>query len=95
MTGDDRKRYNDLVETAARAIAFIDLTDVELPKIVLELQVEAAELAGGWADFDPDRPAGTQSLPIVEVVSDAVFARANELRRGLFGVGLEPPPLRH
>jgi hypothetical protein len=95
MNQQERERYNDLVEIAARAIAFTDLTDVELPKVVVELQVEAAELAGGWADFDADRPRGEQHLPIVDAVSDQIFERANELRRGLFGMRREPAPLRH
>jgi hypothetical protein len=95
MNQQERERYNDLVEIAARAIAFTDLTDVELPKVVVELQIEAAELAGGWTDFDADRPAGTQDLPIVDAVADQIFERANELRRGLFGMRRQPPPLRH
>ncbi len=95
MNQQERERYNDLVEIAARAIAFTDLTDVELPKVVVELQVEAAELAGGWVDFDADQPRGEQDLPIVDAVSDQIFERANELRRGLFGIGLQPLPLRH
>ena len=95
MNQQERERYNDLVEIAARAIAFTDLTDVELPKVVVELQVEAAELAGGWVDFDVDRPRGEQDLPIVDAVSDQIFERANELRRGLFGMRRKPAPLRH
>jgi hypothetical protein len=95
MNDDDRKRYTDLVETCARAIAFTGLTGVELPKVVLELQIEAAELAGGWDGFDADRPAGSQHLPIVDAVTDEIFARANELRLGLLGIRREPPPLRH
>ena len=95
MTDDDYERYNGLIEVAARAIAFTDLTDVELPKIVVELQVEASELAGGWVDFDPDRPRSEQHLPIVDAVSDQIFERANELRRGLFGIRRQPSPLRH
>lgn len=95
MTDDDRKRYADLVEVAARAIAFTDLTSTPLPRVVVELQVEASELAGGWVDFDPDRPRGEQDLPIVDMVSDQIFERANELRRGLFGMRRKPAPLRH
>jgi hypothetical protein len=92
---DDQKRYADLVETCARAIAFTDLNDVALPQVVVEMEIEAAELAGGWTDFDPDRPRGTQDLPIVDAVTDEIFARANELRLGLFGIRRKPPPLRH
>jgi hypothetical protein len=95
MTDDDRKRFADLVEVAARAIAFVDLTETPLPRRVVELQVEAAELAGGWVNFDADRPRGEQDLPIVDAVSDQIFERANELRRGLFGMRRQPPPLRH
>ena len=95
MTDEDRRRFDDLVEVAARAIAFVDLTEAPLPKLVVELQVEASELAGGWVDFDPDRPRGEQHLPIVDMVSDQIFERANELRRGLFGMRHQPPPLRH
>jgi hypothetical protein len=91
----DRERYNGLIETCARAIAFSGLTDVELPKVVIELQIETADLRGGWKDFDADQPAGTQDLPIVDQVADEVFDRANELRRGLFGIRRQPPPLRH
>lgn len=61
MSDDNQKRYADLVEICARVIAFTDLTDVELPEAVVELQVEAAELAGGWTDFDADRPSGTRT----------------------------------
>ena len=95
MNQQDLERYNGLIEVAARAIAFTDLTDVELPKVVVELQVEASELAGGWVNFDPDRPRGEQHLPIVDAVSDQIFERANELRCGLFNMRREPPPLRH
>ena len=77
MTGDDSKRYAELVEICARAIAFTGLTDVPLPDVVVELQVEAGELAGGWTDFDPDIPRGSQDLPIVDAVADQIFARAN------------------
>jgi hypothetical protein len=94
MTSDDRKRYAELVEICARAIAFTGLTDAPLPDVVVELQVEAGELAGGWTDFDPDIPRGAQDLPIVDAVADQIFARANELRLGLFG--RKPVPLtRH
>ena len=95
MKDEDRERYNGLIEVAARAIAFTDLTSVELPKVVVELQVEASELAGGWVDFDPDRPRGEQDLPIVDAVSDQIFERANELRRGLFGMQRPPPLTKH
>jgi hypothetical protein len=95
MSEGDRERYAGLIEVAARAIAFTDLTDVELPKFVTELMIEASELCGGWEDFDADRPAGAQDLPIVDAVTDEIFARANELRRGLFGIRRQPPPLRH
>ena len=95
MNDKDRTRYADLVEIAARAIAFTDLTATPLPKVVVELQVEAAELAGGWTNFDPDRPRGEQHLPIVDAVSDEIFARANELRRGLFGMQRPPPLTKH
>jgi hypothetical protein len=94
MSDDDQKRYADLVEICARAIAFTGLTDVPLPEAVVELQVEAGELAGGWTDFNPDIPRGSQDLPIVDAVADQIFARANELRLGLFG--RKPVPLtRH
>jgi hypothetical protein len=94
VSPEDHKRYADLVEICARAIAFTGLTDVELPDVVVELQVEAGELAGGWTHFNPDIPRGSQDLPIVDAVADQIFARANELRLGLFG--RKPVPLtRH
>jgi hypothetical protein len=97
MTDDDRKRYTDLVEVCARVIALsgFGLTNVELPRVVLELQIEAADLRGGWIDFDANQPAGGQHLPVVDAVTDEIFARANELRLGLFGMHRQPPPLRH
>jgi hypothetical protein len=79
----DQKRYDDLIEIAARAIAFTDLTSGVVPKLVRDLMIEAVELAGGWDSFDPDAPPGTQSLPIADRVADAVFERANQLRREL------------
>jgi hypothetical protein len=95
MNDADQKRYADLVEICARVFAFYELTETAIPAVTVELQVEASELAGGWADFDPDRPRAEQHLPIVDAVSDQIFERANELRRGLFGMRREPPPLRH
>jgi hypothetical protein len=95
MTEDDEKRYADLVEICARVIAFYELTETAIPAVTTELQVEAGELAGGWKDFDPDRPRSEQDLPIVDMVSDQIFERANELRRGLFGMRRKPAPLRH
>ena len=74
------------LRSAPAAIAFTGLTDVPLPEAVVELQVEAGELAGGWTDFNPDIPRGSQDLPIVDAVADQIFARANELRLG---------PIRH
>ena len=80
MTEADKLAYADLIEVAARALAFTDITTVPLPKLVTMLQVEAIDLAGGWDDFDENAAPGTQDLPIADRVADAVFARANALR---------------
>jgi hypothetical protein len=88
MTDDERRsRYRDLVEVSARAIAFAPVCRGDVPKLAVELQVEAIELIDGWKDFDAKAPPGSQDLPIADRVADEVFERANELRR-LFMAGL-------
>jgi hypothetical protein len=77
----DRRRFDDLCETAARAIAFNGVAEGSLPQVASELMVEASELAGGWDGFDPSAKSGTTPLPIVDQVTDRIHARANELRR--------------
>jgi hypothetical protein len=79
----DQKRHDDLIEIAARTIAFTGLTDAAVPELVNDLMIEAVELAGGWDGFDPNASPGTQNLPIADQVADAVFERANQLRREL------------
>ncbi len=80
MTETDKIAYQELVEVAARCVAFADITAAPLPKLVATLQVEAIELRGGWKKFDDSAPPGTQNLPIADQVADEVFRRANELR---------------
>jgi hypothetical protein len=77
------QEYDDLIEVAARAVAFSGLTDVALPALANDLMIKAVDLAGGRDSFDPELPPGTQSLPIADRVADAVFERANQLPREL------------
>jgi hypothetical protein len=68
----DQKRHDDLIEIAARTIAFTGLTDAAVPELVNDLMIEAVGLAGGWDGFDPNASPGTQNLPIADQVADAV-----------------------
>jgi hypothetical protein len=81
MRPADKIAYDELVEVAARCLAFTDITAVPLSKLVTTLQVEAVDLRGGWEGFDENAPPGSQNLPIADQVADEVFRRANELRR--------------
>ena len=42
MTSDDHKRYSELVEICARAIAFTGLTDVPLPDVSSSFRLRRA-----------------------------------------------------
>jgi hypothetical protein len=80
MTEADKVAYQELIEVAARVIAFTDIASVPLPKLVTYLQTEAVALRGGWDSFDERAPPGTQDLPVADQVADEVIARANQLR---------------
>ena len=81
----DRRRFDDLCETAARAIAFNAIAEGPLPQVASELMIEASELAGGWDGFDPSAKPGTTPLPIVDEVTDLIHARAAALQRAFSG----------
>ena len=84
MTNAD-KAYDDLIEISARVVAFSVLTGRALPPRVHELISEAADLRGAWEKFSASKKPGTADLPIVDLVIDEVYARANALRCEIFG----------
>jgi hypothetical protein len=81
MTETDKVIYAELIEAAARILAWTEITNTPTPPVAHVLASEAADLRDGWKAFDDsDVALGKQSLPIVDAVVEEVFARANELR---------------
>ena len=78
-------RYADLVECSARVLAFDGLIDAALPDLVSAWTSEAIDLCDGWVSFSPDDKFGSSELPIVDAVIAEVRARADALRREIFG----------
>ena len=85
MIDTKQARYADLIECCARSLAFDDLTEAALPRLVSELTSEAIDLRNGWADFSVDGGVGTADLPIVDTVISEVLARATALRHEIIG----------
>ena len=77
MDDDNEATYRDLIETAARAIAFHGFAGWPLPQKVAEIMADAADLRNGWEGF---AAGSTAPLPIVDAVIDEVHSRADELR---------------
>ena len=85
MIDTKQARYADLIECCARSLAFDDLTEAALPRLVSELTSEAIDLRNGWADFSAGGGVGTADLPIVDTVISEVLARATALRHEIIG----------
>lgn len=85
MIDTKQARYADLIEFCARYLAFDDLTEVALPRLVSELTSEAIDLRNGWADFSAGGGVGTADLPIVDTVISEVLARATAFRHEIIG----------
>jgi hypothetical protein len=79
------KAYEDLIEIGARVVAFSILTGRVLPHRVHDLISEAADRRGAWDKFSGGVRPGISDLPIVDVVIEEVYARANALRCEIFG----------
>ena len=85
MIDTKQARYADLIECCARSLAFDDLTEAALPRLVSELTSEAIDLRNGWAHFSAGGGVGTADLPIVDTVISEVLARATALRHEIIG----------
>jgi hypothetical protein len=78
----DSERLVGIVRVAALAYAF---GDASVRRKVAPLIDVAVDALGGWHNFNPDKPPGTQSLPVLDWLLRMVCIEADALRaeRGL------------
>ena len=68
MMDEKQARYVDLIECAARILAFDAIIDAALPVLVSPLTSEPVDLRNGWAEFCPNDETGAADLPIIDAV---------------------------
>jgi hypothetical protein len=85
MTEVEQQQYDERIEVAARALAFVGMDGLPVPKLVSQLAAEAAELLDG----------GTHTDAATDQTLELIFARANELRRRIMHKAVPPSAMKH